>query len=310
MLAGQGRLDHGPLQRPAIIAGWLGAEIVKAEPPGQLPAGVVPLSAPAAAGVRAGVIAQAADQAASLGELVTHPGRHDGVAPGHRQPRQRVGQFPAVPSGILGCPLRRGPAGCPVETSLDDRVRLRLGGPRRLPYLREEPVEPHAAIRRSQPVPGSEQVRRCLAESLLLIGEHLQRQAGVQVGVVEPSPPELSVLIMLDQVVIGIAGEGQGVEPERVHRRQLQQTQGGIGGPQVGQVEIDQVVPQQEVGVIGQVVQPVQRRGEAVVRPRIDQGPVGIGPHAGEGVDPLVIPANLQVQRQAARQGTIAQPVE
>ena len=44
----------------------------------------VPGTSPAG-GIGAGSVAQAADQLPRLGKLMSHPGRHDRVAPGHRQ---------------------------------------------------------------------------------------------------------------------------------------------------------------------------------------------------------------------------------
>ena len=105
-----------------------------------------------------------------------------------------------------------------------------------------------------EPVPSGEPVGVSLSEGPLLVRENLQDAPGVQLGLVAASPPERTVLAVLHQVVIGIAGKGQGVEAQRVHRRQLQQPQVGIGGAQVGQVEVAEVVPQHEVRAVGQVV--------------------------------------------------------
>ena len=46
---------------------------------------------------------------------------------------------------------------------------------------------------------------------LVLIAEDFQRQPGIQFWIVQPSAFELSVLIMLDQVVVGIAGKASGL---------------------------------------------------------------------------------------------------
>ncbi|MCY4118462.1 MAG: hypothetical protein OXF55_16340 [Caldilineaceae bacterium] len=52
----------------------------------------------------------------------------------------------------------------------------------------------------------------------------------------------MAVLVMFDEVVIGVAGEGQRIEPECVRRWQPQKTQTGIRSPEMRQIEIDQVV--------------------------------------------------------------------
>ena len=58
MLARHGGLNDNLLQGPAVLPRRLGPEIVKAEPAGQFPAGVVPLPAPLAVGARAGGVPQ------------------------------------------------------------------------------------------------------------------------------------------------------------------------------------------------------------------------------------------------------------
>ena len=60
--------------------------------------------------------------------------------------------------------------------------------PWRLSQVGEDVIEPRAVVPAGQPVPGGEQVRIRLPEGLLLVGENLQSQAGVQLGVIEPAP--------------------------------------------------------------------------------------------------------------------------
>ena len=91
-------------------------------------------------------------------------------------------------------------------------------------------------------MPGSQQFGRRTAQLLLLVVEDLQGKSGIQFGVVDPPTFELSVLVVLDQVVIGVARECQWIKPERVHRRQPQQSEAGTDSLQIGQVEIDQIV--------------------------------------------------------------------
>ena len=302
MLSCHGGLDHDPLQGPAVFfPGRLGPEIVEAEPAGQLPAGVVSLPAPLAVVAGAGGVAQHSDQSTGAGELMAHPGRHDGVASGHRQPRQRVGQLPRAPFGICQRRCSLGPARRSGEATFDGRVRLGIGWPRRLAQVGEEVIEPRAVVRASEPVPGGDQVGIRLPEGPLLVGEDLQRQPGVQFGVVEAAPPKRTVLVVLHQVVVRIAGKRQGIEAQRVYCWHPQQPEVGVGGSQVGQVKVDEVVAQQEVGALGQVVQPDQRLGQPAAAMGEREGFIGIRPHAGQGVDPSVVPADLQVQGQTAR---------
>ena len=173
-----------------ILSLRVGSEVIKAEPPGQLFPDIVPFPAPIAVRIAAGGVPQSTDQPSRSGKLVAHPGRHHRIAPGHRQPRQRVGQFPALPVRIVRGRSPVGPAGNAVQALAYRDVRLRVGWPRRAPEDREEPVKPRVAVRRGQPVPGRQQIRRCRAEGLLLIVEHLQRQSRVQLRVVDAPAPQ------------------------------------------------------------------------------------------------------------------------
>ena len=179
---------------------------------------------------------------------------------------------------------------------------LSVGRPRRGPQEREKLVEPRAVYCRGKPVPGREQFRPRFAEGLLLVVEHLQRKPGVQLGIVPAAPYQRPVLVVLDQMVIRIAGEGQRIEPQGIHRKQIQQPQAGIGRPQVGQVESDQVVLQRKVRAVGQLIQPGQGLGQIVAHSRNDHGLTDVRPHAGHGVNSPIRPANFQVQRQTSGQ--------
>lgn len=140
-----------------------------------------------------------------------------------------------------------------------------------------------------------------LSECLLLVGEDLQRETCVQLGIVEATPSERPVLVVLHQVVVRISGKVQGGEAQRGHRRQLQEPQVRVGGAQVGQVKVNEVVAQQEVGALGQLVQSGHRLGQAAAATGEREGYIGVRPHTGHGVDAAVVPADLQVQGQAAR---------
>ena len=113
--------------------------------------------------------------------------------------------------------------------------------------------------------------------------EEVQREPGIELWIVQSPALELSILVMLDEVVIGIAGEGQRIEPQRIYRRQPQKPKIGFCLGEVREVEDDQVVAQQEVGPIGEVVQLGQCRRQ-VAAPE-DQRLIDIGTHCGECVD-------------------------
>jgi len=295
------RLDDGPLQRAPVAARRLGAEIGEAEPAGELLAGIVALTAPAAAGMAAGAVPEPAHQATRLGELVAHPGRHDGVAARHRQPGQRIGQSPAGgrrPGRDLASAGRAGDAGQP---SFDRGQRLGFHGAGRAAKLGEEGVEgaiPVFRFRRAQPVPRRQQLRRGFPQRPPLIAEDLQREAGIELRVVPPPAFEAAVPVVLDEAMVGIAGKSEGPETQRIDGREPQQPQAGLGRHQMRQVEGDQVVAQNEGRSVGEAVQFRQRRRQ--VAAAIHDAPVAIRTHAGEGVNAAVRLADFEIQREAA----------
>ena len=107
---------------------------------------------------------------------------------------------------------------------------------------------------------------------------------------------ELAVLVMLHQVVVGVAGKGQRAESERVHRRAFQHFQVRLGGGQVRQVKGDDVVAQNEIYSLGHVVQLGKGCGQGEVSVGIDQGLAAVGAQCGEGVDTLVLGADFEVE--------------
>ena len=103
-------------------------------------------------------------------------------------------------------------------------MRLRVGWSWQMSQRGEDPIESGPFTHRGEPVPGSQQVGRRFSKGLLLIGEQFQSKPGVQFGIVHAPALQLPVLVVLDQMMIGIARERQGIESERVHSREPQQT--------------------------------------------------------------------------------------
>ena len=264
------------------------------------------LAAPGAAGVGAGGAAQALQQATRLRELVPDPRRQDRVAAGHGEPGEDVGQRPVRwgqgGRDFAGVNL----AGVAGQTLVDGGVGLGIGGTLCIAQGGKEEVEAGCGAARScQPVPGGKELRVGFGQKLALIVEDFQGQAGVEFRVVDLSAPELAVLVVLDEVVIGVAGKGEGTQQQRIDRRQIQQAQVRLGGPEVRQVESDQVVAEQEVGAVCQLVKPVQCRLKAHAAFGKGQPVVGGGPHRGESVDAGVVLADLKVERQTCGERTV-----
>ena len=87
---------------------------------------------------------------------------------------------------------------------------------------------------RRQPVPRKQQIRRRPTQRTALIRQEFKREPCVQLRIVHPCALELPILIVLDQVVVGVARKGQRVQPKGVYSGSLQQAERGICGTQVG----------------------------------------------------------------------------
>ena len=100
---------------------------------------------------------------------------------------------------------------------------------------------------------------------------------------------------MLDQVVVGISWKRQRIQPERIHRWQSQEPQSRVRGPQMRQIEGNQVVAQNEVRAVCKIVQPGQSRSQGAARGEEDQGLAVIGADPRESVDTAVANADFKV---------------
>ena len=82
---------------------------------------------------------------------------------------------------------------------------------------------------------------------------------------------------------IGMAWKREWTEAQRIHRRQRQQTQLRLRGCQVGQIECDQVVSQNEGRLIGELIELQQRFRQSAGR--MHQAIAGIRADCAESVD-------------------------
>ena len=103
--------------------------------------------------------------------------------------------------------------------------------------------------------------------------------------------------MVFDKAVIGIAGEGERAETQRVHRRQLQQPEIWLRRRQVGQVEGNQIMPQHDGRALGEVVEPRQSGEQTAAG--MHQAPAGIRSNRRQGMNPVVL-ADFQIQGEEA----------
>ena len=88
-----------------------------------------------------------------------------------------------------------------------------------------------------------------------LLSEHLQGKSCIQIRIIQAATYQLSILVMFHQAVVGVAGESQGTQAQRIDRRQLQQLKTRLRGAQVGNVKFNQVMAQQVIRSDCQLIQ-------------------------------------------------------
>ena len=143
-------------------------------------------------------------------------------------------------------------------------------------------------------MPGSQQVGRRVRQDLNLVVEHLQRQPGVQFRVVDTPTPQPSILIMLNQMVIGVTRKRQRIEHKRVHHGEPQQPQTRVRRFQVRQIEADQIMPQEKICAISKALQPGQSPTQTNAPHREIKGFTEIRTHPSKSPDTAVSPSRLQ----------------
>ena len=105
-------------------------------------------------------------------------------------------------------------------------------------------------------------------------------------------------LVVLDQVVVGAARVGEGVEPQGIDDGEPEQIKVGIDGPQVGDVEFQDVVAHYEGGPLAQLVDAPDAGGVSGVVALEVEFIAGVGPVGGHG-DEAAFLVYFQVQRKA-----------
>ena len=104
-------------------------------------------------------------------------------------------------------------------------------------------------------MPCHEQVRVAAGECLPFAVEQDEGIPCILGWIVALAPNEVGVVVVLDQVVVGVGREGQRTEPKRVHHWQFEQAQVWRHRPQVGNVELDEIVAEQAVGASSELVE-------------------------------------------------------
>lgn len=136
--------------------------------------------------------------------------------------------------------------------------------------------------------------------------QHLQHQTRILFGVVHMARLQAPVVIMLDQVVVGVAGRGQRIQPQRVDRCRAKGRQTRPVGHQMRQIVAQDVVADQMGRTLAECFQPVEGRRK---RPALMHEHL-LTAHRRKGKESGSLWINLQIDRNTAYRegdGIIAQ---
>ena len=103
-----------------------------------------------------------------------------------------------------------------------------------------------------QGVPGRQQIGVHRLQCVRDIGQQLERQFGIQEGIVYLHPRQGGILILLDEVVVGVLRVGERAQVEGVDGRQVQQIQVRRVPRQEFEIVLDDVVPDEIRGSVGE----------------------------------------------------------
>ena len=288
------------LERDAVSSGGFGPEGIEPEPSLQFPLGIVVVPAPAAVFVAAISLPQSCRQLGGCRKVVYHPGRDGRAGSLGVQPSYDVGQGPGILLGFFHHGSGLGAAAAVGEKPVYGFLPLRPSRALPSPDFGEAGIVGLSVLYGGEPVPGGQEFGTGLLEVAELALQGLHGQAGVQQGVVAAASDQAAVLVVLDQPVVGVAWEGQGVEHKGVEHRLAQQAEVWRGRSQVVDVEGGDVVAGEVGCVFSHLVQglPVAVCNWAS---DLELFP-GVGPDGCQGEDLFGVGVDFQVQRQSVQQ--------
>ena len=147
-------------------------------------------------------------------------------------------------------------------------------------------------------MPGDKQVRVGFGKRLSLVGKQVERLPRIEFRIVALPSHQATILIVLDELVVGIGGKRQGAQAQGVQRRHPQQAQLRCGSFEAPQVEIDQVVADEAIAGFGEIIElgqcGIQGDGPELLFGECQRRPGSVIDRS-EGKDAFVASPNFQV---------------
>src|SRR5690606_2365874 len=237
---------------PELIDG-LGAKCVKAKPARQCLHWIVLLTTPGAAGGSAIAVTQVPHDQRSLTELRPPPRRHNGLATSDHDPRQGICHRPAE---LRTCPTAQRlvdplSAGTVIQQTRKGGARLGTPGSTDTPYLPKHRIEAVRILHSGrQKMENSDGVRTILIlprQRVKLIAQHLKHEPCVLFRIFDMTGLQTPVMIVFDEMVVGIARKGERVQPQGIDRRACDRRQPRADSSQMRQIMAKYVMTKQMV---------------------------------------------------------------
>ena len=133
--------------------------------------------------------------------------------------------------------------------------------------------------------------RMRIAKFFALISKDLECELRIEKWIVALHALQLTVLVVLYQVVIRIAWKRQRVQAQRVDNRKLQEAKVWVRGGEVRQIERNDVVADEKRGAIRQLVELPERSGEIATGER--ERFICIAADSGKAVNEGVVATNF-----------------
>ncbi|MFM1944563.1 MAG: hypothetical protein RI897_3545 [Verrucomicrobiota bacterium] len=232
-----------------------GAEVIEAEESFELLVGVMGLLAIGAGGELAGDFAEVFEDLDGGGVAEADPGWEDGVGAGDAEPGEGVGEGVALGAG-LGVLGLEGEAGAgPAWGELVGEVEGVLGLGDLAAEVGEHEVHSlgegiRGVFRGSEEeVQQGEEVGFGLGEAgegAEFVFEEFAGEGGIGKGVIDAFAEQF---VVLDEAVVGIFGEGDGGEDERIDDGEFEDGVVGVGLPDGGEVMVGEVMAEDGGGV-------------------------------------------------------------
>lgn len=298
-------LDDFLLEAGAGGGGGCGAELVEAEERFELVVGVMGLLAIGAGGELAGDFAELFQELDGGGVAEADPGWEDGVGAGDAEPGEGVGECVALGGG-LGMLGLDGEAGAgPAWGELIGELEGVLGMGDLAAEVGEHEVHTlgeriRGIFRGSEEeVEQGEEVGFSLGEAgegAEFVLEEFTGEGGIGEGVIDAFAEQF---VVLDEAVVGVFGEGDGGEDERIDDGEFEDGVVGVGLPDGGEVVVGEVMAEDGGGVGGEIGE----GGEEVCGGELAGGGEGAVVEDGAEFEDFAVGMDFEVEEQSIGRG-------